>query len=371
MSIPSIFDVRPYFQEHAFTASAAISGVASPTRLSSQTGIDLGSVGASANSAQRGLTIQFESAFDDSVFEETRAWIMNLPGFASHKFVIAAASGQSFTAGAATAIITGIDHPGNPYQAAKWTSSYDSPSKRIRALLLQLQIGAAPALHNQALSMLTNPVLVVEFQRRNSTITSLPTNQQMFDSLGEGELFTFSDVSIYEVRTNPADLTKEMWQYWGAVREETVQPNWGTDRVDWVKGKPTVTFHQALARIMSEVSFQLADPGPYLLAKAWDTNATTNEANNTVEISLNAVTRPTIKSHFVFEWRTQGGFIVRARYPKATMTIQGYTPGASNFAELPITLTGLATGINREACLLAFTQTPSEQIFLPLTYTVA
>lgn len=375
MSVDRISYARPSIQSRAFV-TIAIADDQTPTVIDPNTGIDLGIVAGGGNGDTQMLTFGFNSDFDDSVFEDIRAFVLNMPPTlvdAGHVIEIDFAPDLAWLVAQNTLFASAVPVVGNPDAAFKEpsASAYQGAGgtpaqKQIGTIALQLNPGS-PAAWNWANEYLVSPTLAVEFQRKDSATTKLRVDYSNLDFV-QGQLFTFSEVELYEVLTDTSG--SDWWQLQGAITDESFDLNLTTEVIEWMKGKPGVTFHQALSTIITEAKFNLFEDDPRWMSRSLDITPTENTTDNTIDISLDGRTRPVVYGHYVIQWFTQGGFRVMLDIPKGNLTPTGSTvPGGAEFAGKEYTIKALGAGAQtKNISNLRCTRTPVEQILVPMTY---
>lgn len=348
----------------------------SPTVLEPGDVLDLGTSAAGAAGNAEGFSVAFASNFDDSVYDTLRLWITNAQILTGHDIKAQFAADQVGEATQTTALTTGtvVSLPTQPYHAdakistATVANVYDSTNKWIETIVIQSNPAGGATPWDYADEYLSNPGLVLEIPRVDDTTTRLRAGYSGLD-LADGQLFTFSEVKLFEVLVSGST---EYWQLRAAIKDQSFTLKQGTEVISWDKYKPAATVHQAISTVMSEVTFQIDNEAPGFIASAFDEVAIDNATDQTVDIPLTAVTRPPIYTKYVVQWVTQGGFIARMVLPKCHLSATGdYVPGGDDFAGYEFSLKALVNNTSAKSlCTTKCTRIPMEQIVLPFTYAV-
>jgi hypothetical protein len=353
MSRPRIQDSRPSLTDWTGTGGATENPRQSSLSFTAQTG---------ARSDHKNLTIDFGASFDDSVYGNTRVWLLNDPGADLAWEAIYAASAST----PADTSIAGDTMGGSPGQAALIDSSvaYDSGTKDLGFVQVQMDATGASAAFDTGDEMRMNPVLVFDILRGDPANPALRPDISGVDE-GEGYLFTYSDVELYE------EDSTQSWTYIGSIREETFDITLATETVEWAKSKPRVIVQQAVSALNANASFQLDQVDPRWLARSLDTAALANSSDDSVDVVLDGRPRATLTQSYVLQWRTYGGHVVRLRLPRARLTPTGsFRPGDTQFAGMTFQLTGMASGADRQVAILSTSAVPVEQMLVPLNVTI-
>lgn len=339
-------------------------GASGATENTNQTSLDFGTVAASASGTHKNLSVEF-TAGSSTVYDDIRFWLLNDRAWTAHTWYAKLVT--TATTPATTALTGGAaigTSPDGATKGAAGTYFNVSSNAAIRYLQLQLQVGSSPSVINQGNELLMNPILVTEFQRTAQATTKLRGDYTAIETYDQGYLFTFSDVNLYKI-----DGTGDgRWQLIAAIKEDSFDLNLAQERVEWMKGKPSATYHQAISKVMTECKFKVDMIDPKWMSLAFDTSATEDTTDNTVDVAIDTYTRPVQYPAWVIEWRMIGGFMARLYVPKGKLSLSGsLQPGGSEFAGAEFTLTGLANG-NRRVSTLRTSLTPIEQAMIPLTF---
>ena len=341
--------------------------------------LDMGTAAAAANTDAKALTLEFPSSFDDSVFASNgfTVWMMNNPGLTGHTWAAEFEAGAVFPAVSLDAVLAGTTAAtlaNNPWTAARHigtSGEYDATNNRIATMLLQLQLAAGATPRNQGLSLETCPVMVLEFPRMDPAVTALGADDHPLDE-EKGHLFEYSEVKVYEISgAVGVQGSAERWQLLGSIKDDSVEMTEDRELIDWRRGKPESTVHQAVSNATASCTFNFDQAFPDFEARALQTTATEVASRATVEHSVDSFScsAGVIERGYCIEWRTIGGFIKRKYYPRGVLRMTGSTmPGGSEFGSRTFEITALASGVKRILSKTVCTKTPVEQAFMPITY---
>jgi hypothetical protein len=356
------------------TPTVATDPTATGTEVTGKTLLDMGTVAGGSNTDAVGLTIEFESNFDDSVFGALKFWIRNLPDKTGHTWAAEFATGAIMPAVSLDAVLAGGSAQtltGNPWDsgvlAAAAGTEYDATNKRIENIILQLQAGASADTWNQSLSLYECPELIVEVERRDNASTTILPELAGFTSQDRGHLFTKSDVEVM------IESASGSWRRLGAIKDEEFSLTLGQEFADWRRGSTLTTFHKAVSDATSMAEFTIYNCDPELLALALQGNSVDDSGKRAVLFDhTGAPCQPGVtETVFVFQWRTLGGHIVRARVPRGVLTMTGaMTPGTTDFSGVTFQVEGLASGASKSLTQIAWSRVPIELATLPLSYIV-
>lgn len=331
---------------------------------------DFGTVAASSNSTEKYLSLEFNADFggsSDAVYEDIRVWLANSPERTNSGLYI---QGNTVKATPGTVTLpSGTLIGTNPFNAKKLAAGtyYQSGDKAIRYLQMQLQNGVSTA-YNLSNEYRENPVIMVDFQRRDSAVSKLNTYDILNDARGFGHLFTYSDVALYAA----LDSNRAVWQYVSGIKDNSFSINQGQERVSWTTGKPDVTFHELISSVVTEAKFKLDSISPAWRAIAFNTTATENATDNTIDWEQSGIARPPVYYKYALEWRTMGGFRVWLEMPKGSLTPAGEeAPGGDDFAGLDFMIKGLAYGVNKTVSKMRVSRTPMERAAIETTWVLS
>lgn len=341
--------------------------------------LDMGTVAAASNSDAKALTLEFPADFDDSVFA-TRGftiWLANNPGLTGHTWAAEFEAGATFPAVSLDAVLAGTTAAAianNPWDAARHVGTsgeYDGTGNRIANILLQLQLAAGSTVRNQSNEIATCPVMVLEFPRMDEAVTQLRAGDFPLDE-EKGHLFAYSEMRVYEISgAVGVQGSAERWQLLGSIKDDTVEMTEDRELIDWRRGKPESTVHQAVSNATASCTFQFDQAFPDFEARALQTTAAEVTERDTIEYSVDSesCSSGVIERGYCIEWRTIGGFIKRKFYPRGILRMTGSTmPGGTEFAAQTFEITALAAGVKRILSKTVCTKTPIEQAFMPITY---
>lgn len=354
MSRPRTVDARPTVSDWTGTDGATENPRQTRLSFSSDT---------SARSNHKNLSLVFSPSFDDSLYGQAKAWIINHPG-GNLAWDLATVSTATTPA---TSDISGAAVGGSPAGAVSinTATAYDSATKDLGFVQVQLDASSQTAEFDTADQLVADPVLAFELLRADPANHALAPDLSGLDE-SQGYLFTFSDVELYEASSDGR------WTYIGGIQEESFDIRLNTETVSWTKSKPAVIVHQAVSAINADASFRLDHVDPRWLARAIDAVASDNASANTIDIVFDGRPRSTVTGAYVLQWRTIGGHVVRLSFPKAKLSVDGgYRPGDSNFTGMSFMLTGQASGANREVATMAISSVPVEQVLIPMSVAVS
>jgi hypothetical protein len=366
---------NPTWRSHAFSTTAIIEDQTATT-LEPGDVLDLGTSAGGSPGNFAGLTLKFEDTFDDSVYDTLRLWVMNWQNLTGHSIKGDFDDQLAWGVAQTNDVGTPVELAKDPYSTnATFTNAtvanvYDNTAgnKQIETIALHSDPGASATAWDYANEYLANPALVLEIPRVDASSTKLRPTYSGLD-LADGQLFTFSEVELYEVLTSGST---EFWQRRAAIKDQSFDINTGEDVINWDKYKPSATVHQAISTVMGEVKFQVDNIDPDFMARAFDETATENTTDETIDFALTAKTRAVNYKKYVIQWFTQGGFLVRMIMPKCKLTATGsFAPGGDDFAGVEFTLKALINNTTAKSlCTTKWSRVPMEQAILPFTYAV-
>lgn len=349
--------------------------------------LDMGSASSGTNTDAKAVSLEFPDSFDDSVFASNgfHIWLANDPGLADHVWAAEFEGGALFPAVSLDAVLAGTTAKkiaSNPWDTARHIGTageYDAattPSdKRIATILLQLQLGAASALRNSKNELTFCPWLIAEFPRMDAGVTTLRPDSGSFDEEA-GHFFAFSEMKIWEISDSVGvQGSTERWNLLGSIRDSTVEMTANREIIEWRRGKPLTTVHQAISDATAVITFAFDQPTPDFEARSNQTTAQNFDSRATVGYAIDgrSCNNGVIERGYCVEWTTIGGFIKRAYVPRGVLKRTGAVMpgGESEFASQQFEITGLAAGVNKILLQEECTKTPVEQAILPIAYAAA
>ena len=336
--------------------------------------LDMGTASAGANTDAKAFTVEFESDFGDSVQDNLKLYMLNLPEFTGHTWAAEFEADAKFPLVSLSAVLGGATAhtiKGNPWDTVQTfgkrdsATEYDGTAKRVETILLQLQLAGGAKTWSQGLSLYECPIAAVEIIRGTGTELGLEEPLDALTSEEKGHLFVFSGVRLYR------ETAAGNWRFYGSIVDDTIEINTDQEQVEFRRDKPLATFHRAVSDATASWNFEISNPDPDLEARALQTTASNNAARDTREVihGANPCNPGVSESAFILEWRTLGGHLVRYRMPRGVLTMAGsFSPGAGDFGSQAFTLEALTSGTSKTLVELTWSNHPTEVCFLPITY---
>lgn len=329
-------------------------------------GVDMGTIVQGTIGEVKGLSVNFNADFDDTIFD-VYMYLANNPEHPGHSWLMDVGAAATFPATIITALPNAM--PCNPIAGAAsrflGAAMYNSSDKRIQEIIIQLEASATAKIYDAAQKIYSLPHLVIGFQRLDQVFSALEV-EQMGADIDRGHLAIFSDVNLFHISETGC------WTRIATIREDTFDLSSFVETIEWRKGKPTVTYYQARSNTVAEAKFQLAQVTPAFEALALDTKPIINNQDKTIVVNLDGIKKPTREARFAIQYSTEGGF-QKTWYVNRGKIIPSasFQPGSAEFAEQEFTITALASGCNRSVIDLICSLVPQQEAcWLPLDYIV-
>lgn len=237
----------------------------------------------------------------------------------------------------------------------------------LRTLIVQLQVAAGSAAFNQANEYHDCPKIVVEYHRRDYSLS--PLREDILQASEEGgHLYVIADAILF------IEDQFGNWQEIGGLKTDSVEKTQTEEQTDWVTSVPGVVVHRARTTVGAMFSFQIDNATPALKALALQTTATRDDVAKEIVTKQSAGACPgtsVTERQYIIQFSTHGGFIERWRIPRGVLQPAGAeVPSSGDWSGIPLEVNSLAKGVNKDICIQTVSETPVDFAILPLTYAI-